>query len=100
MLLKKELVRLRQNMINMSQDFSQTLRHLEIKERESKETIDSTLIALQESKERYELVREENDALRAKLSKLEPTQTLTELNLSLAVSMSDEEGSSVVLSPR
>ena len=45
-------------------------------------------------------MREENDALRAKLSKLEPTQTLTELNLSLAVSMSDEEGSSVVLSPR
>ena len=50
MLLKKELVRLRQNMINMSQDFSQNLRHLEIKERESNETIDSTLIALQESK--------------------------------------------------
>ncbi len=45
-------------------------------------------------------MREENEALRAKLSKYEPTQTLAELNLSLAATMSDEERSSVVLSPR
>ena len=46
MLLQRELVRLRHSMRNMAQDFSQTLRHLEIKERQSQEIIDSTYVSL------------------------------------------------------